>query len=429
MVNRERLEDRIMPYKMVLEGVSTMLELAEGILSETGIPSLVLGMQGLETTLQDCIEKAGEGLPIVGYHFSLPSEYLYAFDCVPICIEAVSFMLAALLPNGVEKYFDIINNYGHPYHTCSAQKAIMGMSLDNLIEFDAIITPTSPCDNTMASYSFFELKKKFPLIIADMPFLHDEENYSYFGNEIKDALIRVGGILDQDPEWSRMKKHIELENKVNQLQFDIFELKKAIPCPVENMYNGLSSAAQIFMAGRQENINFYQGNYEVSKKRLKAGVHHGGEEKIRTIWPYMLTYFSLEMSEWFDRHLGMSILFDVFNYSFSDNIDTHKDLDTLFHDMGKKAMNLPMVKQSSSFYYSFLEDMVHYAKEFSADAFIYTSSIACKQFGSVPQLLREALKEEVGIPMLTIDLDVADQRITGPEAFKEKVEFFINTLL
>ncbi|MGV9197896.1 MAG: 2-hydroxyacyl-CoA dehydratase [Promethearchaeia archaeon] len=429
MVNREELENRIIPYKMVLKGTSTMLELADRILSETGIPSLVIGLAELKKVLIDCIEKAGDGLPVVGYHFSLPSEYLYAFDCVPICIEAVSYMLSALLPNGVEKYFDRINAYGHPYHTCSAQKAIMGMTLDDLIQFDAIIAPTSPCDNTMASYPFFKLKKKFPIVIADMPFQHNDQSYKYYGNEIRKALEELGEIIGQEPDYKKMKKAIEIENKVNQVQLDIFDLKKAVPCPVENMYNGMSSAAQIFMAGRQENLNFFKGVLEVSKKRIKAGVHHAGEERIRTIWPYMLTYFSLDMCEWFDRELGLSILFDVFNYSFTENIETHNDLETLFHGMGKKAMNIPMVRQSSNFYYSFIEEMVQYAKDFSVDCFIYTSSIACKQFGSVPQILREALKEELGIPMLVIDLDVADKRVTHPDKFKEKVKLFVETLL
>ncbi|MFX1274617.1 MAG: 2-hydroxyacyl-CoA dehydratase [Promethearchaeota archaeon] len=429
MVNKIELENRIIPYKMLLRSTSTMLELADRILSDTAMPSLISGLKGLETTLQDVIERAGEGLPIVGYHFALPSEYLTAFDCVPICIESVSFMLASMLPEGgIHKYFDMITNYGHPYHSCSAQKGIMGMTLDDLIQFDAIITPTAPCDNTCASYPFFELQKKFPVVVIDMPFMHDEESFRYCGDEVRRGLEELGGILKQDPDYEKMKQYIRIENKVNNAMMEIFELKKAIPCPVDNMSNALSAAAQIFMAGRQEKIDFYNDVLESSKKRLKEGIHHGGEEKIRSIWPYMLTFFSLDMCEWFDRHLGMSILFDVFNYNFTESIELSNE-DKMFYGMGKKIMQFPMTRQSSQFYYPFLEECVQYAKEFSADCFIYTSSIACKQFGSIPQILREALKEEVGIPMLIIDLDVADPRITNAMKVKEKILTFTQTLL
>lgn len=429
MVNRTELENRLMPYKMLLKGVETMYELADTILPYEGIPSMILCFEGLISHYQDCIEKAAEGLPIVGHHFSYPTEFLYCFDCIPVCIESVSFMLSSLLPNTVEKYFDMINHFGHPYHTCSAQKGIMGMSLDDLTNFDVIVTATSPCDNTMASYPFFKLRKNYPLVVADMPFMQDELSHEYMGNELRRSLEEIGKTIGQEPDYKKLKKHIELENRVNQTMLDIFELKKAIPCPVSNIFNGFSSAAQIFLSGKQEKADFYEGVLEISKKRLKAGVHHGGEEKIRSIWPYMLVYFSMEFCEWLDRKLGLTVLFDVFNYVFTENVRTNKGLDAMFLDMAKKTMNVPMVKQSANFYQPFIEEMVELGRAFSADCFIYTSSIACKQFGSVPQLLKEAIKDELGIPMLQIDIDVADERITNLDTFKNKIQMFTQTLL
>ncbi len=97
--------------------------------------------------------------------------------------------------------------------------------------------------------------------------------------------------------------------------------------------------------------------------------------------------------------------------------------------MARKSMGWPMIKQSTEFYYPFLDDCIRMAKDFSADCFIYTQSIACKQFGGVPQLLREALMDEVGIPMLVIDFDVGDARITSAKAIKDKISMFVQTLL
>jgi len=428
IVNRIDLENRILPYKMLLEATSIMYQLAQEVVTYNVMPCLSIGLKNLESMLLDCVEKAGDGLPVIGYHFALPSEYLYAFDCVPVCLEAVSFMLSAMLPNGMEKYFDKINNYGHPFHTCSAQKASMGMTLDDLNKFDAIITPTAPCDNTIASYPFFERLKKFPIVVPDMPFMHDEDGYNYYSRELRISLEKLGEIIGQEPDYDKLKKHIKLENEINEIMLELFEIRKAIPCPVENLANAFGSAATIYLAGRQEKKDYYTELLEVSKRRLKDGAHHGGEEKVRTIWPYMITYFSLETLEYFDRQ-GLSILFDVFNYNYTPPIEINKDLDTMFYGMAKKGMLFPMNRQSSQFYYPFIEDCVRYAKEYSADCFIYTSSIACKQFGSVPQLLREALKDEVGIPMLSIDLDVADKRVTSANVIREKVDLFVQTLL
>ena len=428
MINSTNLENKIIPYKMLCEAVSTTQELVERILPDNGIPSLKLGLKYITDTLRDQIRKAGEGLPIIGHHFAFPTEYLYCFDCVPVCIEAVSYLLAALLPNGSEPYYDLITHWGHPFHTCTSQKGTMGLTLDGLFEFDAIITPTAPCDNTYASYPFFSYKEGIPIILPDLPFLKEEKSYQYYAEQIKLSLEGLGRIIGQEPDYNKLKKHIELENRVNNIQLEIFELKKAIPCPVENMFNVISAAAYIFLSGRPEKELFFNDMLKVAKHRYEHKQHHAGEEKIRSIWPYMVIFFDLALCEWLDRELGMSILFDIFNYNFADNIDT-SNLDSMLIGMAKKGMELPMVKQSAEFYYPFIEDCVRYAKEFSADCFIFTSHIGCKQFGSVPQILREALRDEVGIPMLLIDVDVGDARFASEEVIKEKIKMFSQTLL
>ena len=429
MVNRIEMENRIIPYKMLYEAISYTRGLVDGILPEHGIPSLNLGLGSIKSVMENFIKKAGEGLPIIGHHFSFPTEYLYCFDCVPVCIEATSYLLAALLPNGSEPYYDLITHWGHPFHTCTSQKGTMGMTLDDLFKFDAIITPTAPCDNTYASYPFFKYHKKIPLIAPDLPFLKAEKSYHYHAEQIRLGLEKIGSIINQEPDYQKLRRVLELENQSTNLQLEIFELKKANPCPVENMFNVMSAAAQIYLAGQEEKLEFYKSMVKIAKNRYKKKEHHAGEERIRSIWPYMIVFFDLGLCEWLDRSLGMSILFDIFNYNFADPINTKSDLETLFYGMAKKAMEAPMTKQSAEFYYPFIETCIQMAKDYSADCFIFTSHIGCRQFGSVPQILREALREEVGIPMLLVDLDVGDARFTSEKIIREKIKLFAQTLL
>lgn len=414
---------------MLYEAIKGTHGLVEGILPENGIPSLRIGLNYIKFVMQEFIEKAGEGLPIIGHHFSFPTEYLYCFDCVPVCIEATSYLLAALLPHGSEPFYDLITNWGHPFHTCTSQKGTMGMTLDDLFQFDAIITPTAPCDNTYASYPFFQFYKKIPLLAPDLPFLKEEKSYFYHGEQIKLSLEKLGEIIGQVPNYDRLRKVLELENRATTSQLELFELKRAIPSPVENMFNAMSAAAGIYLSGREEKLHFYNDMLDIAKMRYSKGEHYGGEEKIRSIWPYMIIFFDLALCEWADRELGMSILFDIFNYNFADPIETQSDIEAMFYGMAKKAMEAPMVKQSAEFYYPFIDDCVRLAKEYSADCFIFTSHIGCKQFGSVPQILREALRDEVGIPMLLIDVDVGDARFASEKVIRDKINMFAQTLL
>lgn len=415
---------------MLLEALDNTNDLVDTIFLDESLPSFKIGLKYLTARLEELVDKASEGLPIVGHHFAFQAEYLECFDLVPVCFEGCSYILSALLPDGVEKYYDLIENWGHPFHTCSSQKAIMGMSLDNLFKFDAIITPTAPCDNTYASYPFFQFHENVPMILPDLPFKHEEKSYKYYGQQIKKGLIELGEQIGQEPDWDKMRKAIALDNDIQEIQLDIFELKKAVPCPVENLFNAMSAGVSVFMPGTQMKKNFYAEMLEVAQSNYRRKRHHGGgEEKMRSIWPYMLIFFDLSLCEWLDREVGMSVLFDIFNYNFMDPVDTEGDLDTLFTGMGKKGMDFPMMRQSTDFYYSFLDDCVRLAKEYKADCFVFTAHIGCKQFGSVGQLLREALRDEVGIPLLIVDLDVGDKRMTSLKILKDKLNMFAQTLM
>ncbi len=429
-MNREQLENRVIPYKILLEALDNTKDLVDTIFPAKALPSFKIGLKYLVKTLEKQVERAGDGLPIIGHHFAFQAEYLECFDVVPVCVEGTSYILSALLPEGIEKYYDLVRNWGHPFHTCSSQKGIMGMSLDDLFRFDAIITPTAPCDNTYASYPFFKHQRNVPLILPDLPFKHEEKSYHYYGQQIKKGLNDLGTIIGQKPNWDKMKGAIELDDEIAKIELEIFELKKARPCPVENLFNAMSAGVSVFMAGTPEKKGFYSEMLEIIKSNYKRKRHHGGgEEKIRSIWPYMLIFFDLSLCEWLDRELGMSILFDIFNYNFTKPIDTKSDMDTMFFGMARKGMDFPMMKQSTDFYYSFLEDSVRLAKNYQADCFILTSHIGCKQFGSVGQVLREALRDEAGIPLLIVDLDVGDQRMTSLKILKDKINMFAQTLL
>ncbi len=429
MVNKLELEGRIIPFKILLECLETTGELVNRILPENEIPSLSSGLKNTSKVIKEYIEKAGEGWPIIGHHFAFQAEYLSCFDCIPVCLEGISFFLSALLPNGIEKYYDLMSNQGHPFHTCTSQKGVMGMGFDGIIKFDALITPPAPCDNTIGSYQVYRHLKETPLILPDMPFIRNSESYEYYAQQLKNKLYELGNVIDQEPNFEKLKSHIEIENRVNNKALEIFELKKAIPCPVENIFNAWGAGASLFLSGRKEKLSFYDDVLEVARMRYKEKKHHGGtEEKIRSIWPFMVVFFSLDLCEWLDRHLGMSILFDIFNYNFTDSIDTSNE-DKMFLGMAKRGMNYPMMKQSIDFYDPLIEDCVNLAKLYNADCFIFTAHIGCKQFGSFGQLLREALRDEVGIPLLIIDLDVGDQRMTSLNHIKNKIKMFSQTLL
>jgi benzoyl-CoA reductase subunit B len=427
---------KIIPYEMLHESICTTQELVEKGPATDELLVLKSFLRNIRAVVERYIEGAEEGLPIIGHHFAWPTEIFYCYDFVPVVFEGIPYILSALLPEGSEPYYDIADGFGHPYHTCTSQKGTMGMVIDGLFDFDVISSPTSPCDNTFASYPVIHQLyqkhsgTKVPFIIADMPYYRNDRSYDYYGEELGIVVEEVGKAIGQEPDYKKLAEAIEHNNDVLKYIAEINELKKVKPCPIESIFCPLMTAVLAFIPGQPERAAFFKDVLDIAKKRAKNGERaQPGEERVRSVWPYMSIFFDIGFCEWLDRELGLSMLFDIFNYLFFDQIDTTKGPEHIFEGLARQSMNYPMVRQSATFCDDLLDDFVYLSKEYDADCAIFTAHIGCKQSVSVIQLLREALRDEVGIPMLSIDLDIGDARYTSIQSIKKEITNFVNTLL
>ncbi len=421
----------IRPLEILDEAVDNTRHLVLGSIPDQEMKVFRSFLNSLNSILKNDITKARQGMPLIGTHFAFPSEIFYGFDCVPLCLEALSYLPSALLTEGCEPFYDLANSYGHPYHTCSAQKGTIGMALKpDFFGLDVVAVPTAPCDNTMASYTFFSEVKKVPTAVADMPAYHNPRGYGYFANELKNLVKNVGRIINQEPNFDGIRKAVGHSSKAIEYLAEINDLRAAVPCPVESILNPLGSCAQNFFAGRPEKENFYRDVRDIAKERVKKREGPPGvDEKIRAFFPYMSVFFDVGLCEWMDRQLGMVNVSDLFNYFFFDPIPPTATNDQIFDGLAKQSMEYPMTRQSSGFVDFFLEDSVFLAKKFKADCAIFSVHIGCKQSVSVVQMIRETLRDEVGIPMLTLELDIGDKRMTSAETIQKKIEEFVKTLL
>ncbi len=422
------------PLEELHESSITMQGLLEGGIASQELVVLNAFIRGLSTTLEDKIEKLRNGSPLLGTHFAFPSEIFAVFDVVPICFESLSYIKSAMFAEGTEKYYDKATAWGHPYHTCSSQKGVMGMALErDYLDIDLIAIPTAPCDNTVASYQWFSEVKDIPLFVADMPYYHDERGVNYYAGELKRMIEDLGEFLGQEPDYKRLKQAISYSSNAIKYQGEINDLRAAKPCPVESMFNPVGACVQNFFAGREEKEIFYREVLEDAKKKVTNGQFAGGgglaEEKIRSYWPYMSIFFEIELCEWLERDLGMSIVSDVFNHFFFDPIPANASIDEMVRGLALQSMEYPMIRQGETFANLFLEDSLFLAQKFQAECAIFTAHIGCKQSLSVIELIREALREELGIPMLTLELDIGDKRMTSIETIKKKISEFTQTLM
>jgi len=433
MIDEKYLNDtsKVVPLKMLVEVAERGLALLDQVDGEVEDDYTVLKyyVDALVPYIKDCVEKEEAGWPVVGHHFAFPAEILYYFDVVPICVEAMSYAFAIIAQHGIESYIDSMDAYGTPFHTCSAQKGVLGMSLEKLFKFDLLATPSGPCDNTIASYPVFQyLQEQQKVKVLDVPYYRDERSLDYFTGEITNFVAELSDFFGQEPNEEKFKKAIEFENKNITLIREFNELKKAVPCPVGSTVTLLNATINVGLAARQERATYYEKLIQYATKNYKEGIKPTGEEKIRSIWPNMCIYYQTNYARFLDKRRGVTILFDVFNYNFHDPINLNKDIDDIYKQLALQCLNYPMARQAAGYANQMIEDTVFLSREYKADCAIFTNHLSCKSLQPIVQLLREALREELGIPLLSIDIDVGDKRVSPFRTIKKEVDTFLKTL-
>jgi benzoyl-CoA reductase/2-hydroxyglutaryl-CoA dehydratase subunit BcrC/BadD/HgdB len=421
---------RIKPYIILYDTMRLTLDLVERVVPDDEQVALRSFLRNALKVFERTIEGAEEGKPVAGLHFAFAGEILYAFDVVPFIIEAVPYLMASLMPDGAEYFYDRITAFGLPYHSCTSQKGIMGMMLDGLVDLDFIVCPTAPCDNTVSLYQFFMNRAKIPLLVTDLPPTKTERSYEYFAGELMRQMNDIRALINQEPDFEKFKGAIENSREAHKYLIEINEMRRKIPSPIESIVAPIITATTILLPGTPEKTQIFKDIRDLMQRRIKHGEARNGFERFRSIWPNIAFFFDMGFYEWMDREIGMSFLMDCTNNYYFEPIDpAGKGFEEVFYELAQQVTNAPMTRQSLHFLDTIIEDALWAAKTYQADCAIFTAHLGCKQVASAIQLVREALRDQLGIPMLALECDIGDKRFTSVDAIKHEVEEFVKTLL
>lgn len=431
-VNNKKAPKKIGPLEYLAQAGSITRDLVRGAIPEHELRVFRTFLDHFCSVIDQKIDQLQGGALLLGTHFAFPAEVFSCFESiVPVCMETLSYATAAFFTSGCEEHYDRAIAFGHPYHTCTSQKGVIGMSLKkDFFDVDVVAIPSAPCDNTMVSYQYFSEVESVPVVVADMPYYHDERGYAYFANELRKMIDALSKFTNETPDFENLRKAVRHSSDAVRHLSAINDLRQLSPCPVEGMFNPIGACVQNFFAGQPEKALFYKDVLDFSRERARDGAGPGdAEEKIRSVWPYMSIFFDVSIYEWMDRELGMSNVADAFNYFFFDPIDPDAPDDEIIEGLARQSMEYPMTRQSESFCDNFLDDAVFLCKKFKADCAVFSSHIGCKQSVSLIQMIRDVLQDELDIPMLTIELDIGDKRMTSAGAIKKMIKDFYETLL
>ena len=374
-----------------------------------------------------------EGKKVIIVPFNFPPELIHAFDNLyPITSEFLSTLGVLGLEGQGERYWDMAMGLGLPDYLCSSNTIELGSILGSEDFRPHAIVSAAPggCDVNAKIHEFVSNYLGIPQFILEKPVddsSRGREQYSKYYRKLVADLEEFSG---EELTEEKLRRVAEKANECTELCLELWDLHKAVPCPVPNIFSLFTYGVRFAMWGTDEAVRTLQNMVDVAKERLQEKAYPAEKEVARCMWVYTSYYFDVaNFFNWMEES-GFTHLGDGLDLFFPQHVDT-TDRDSIIEGIAEAAWNMPMTRQvgGESMSVSWMEDVIYACRELGANCAIFCGHHSCKQTWSVAAILRNELMKRTGIPMLILQGDAWIKRMTPMSVIQGEIDEFIRNVV
>jgi hypothetical protein len=386
---------------------------------------------GISTMIDRLFAYQDAGHPFVWYNLGFNSELIWAFENVyPLTIETLG-VLNNLLGNPRHSlgFIDAAQAAGVPEDCCSADKLAVGAMLQGLYPSPACcVAINTPCDSQVMGTQVMAELSGAPMFVVDVPAYHDDSTIRHVAAQLAELVPFLERHTRRRLDIDRLRRACELSNHTTEAIWEWLEWRKHVPLTQSSKLVSFTLVLQIVFTGTQEGVDVARALCREARERTQRRERHF-EERVRAVWYQDPIWTDLQIYDWFERELGLTIPIDVFGYYAQEGLIDTTSLSTMLYGLARKLCNChPMARQFRSDIGVYLRDFLHLHEAWSADCGIFAGHIACKHAWGGIGLFREACRR-ADIPLLVFEFDMFDPRITPYEDIYFQVDRFVSEIV
>jgi benzoyl-CoA reductase/2-hydroxyglutaryl-CoA dehydratase subunit BcrC/BadD/HgdB len=394
-------------------------------------PASVAFIKMLSQWISEARNASRTGKKVFLLPFNFPSELIHAFDsATPLTSEVLS-TLAAAAGQG-EQYWDMAMGLGLPDHLCSANTIELGSMLGTEDFKPQAIISAAPggCDVNAKIHEFVAHHLGIPQFFLPKPPDDSGRGRKQYGLYMHNLIAELEKFLGEEMTEAKLRRVLEKANRCTELYYELWDLHKAVPCPVPNLFSLFMYGTRFTMWGTDAAVKTLETMVKVCKERLAKKSYPAEKEVARCLWAYTSYYFDfLGFFNWMEDR-GYTHLGDGLDLCFPQLVDT-SSRDSMIEGLAEAAWNMPMTRQvgAESMSRSWTEDVIYAARELKADCVIYCGHHSCKQTWSVVSILRSELTRRTGLPLLILKGDSWMKRMTPMSVIQQEIDEFIRNVV
>lgn len=390
-------------------------------------------MKMLAGWLEEAKRAPEEGKKTILIPFCFSPEIVHSFNnSFPITSEILSSLGVIALEGQGERYYDMALGIGLPDHICSSNAIEVGSMIGSTdFQPQAIISAAvGSCDINAKTHEIVSNYHGIPQFILEKPVDNSSRGREQYQKNFNRLVSELEEFLGEELTEDKLRKTSEKMNRCTEQFMELWELHKAVPHPVPNIFALYTYADRFSMWGTDEGVDAMKTLVDVSKRRLREGAYPAEREVARCVLTYTSYYFDLAgMFNWMEEQ-GYTYLTDGLGFLFPQPVDT-SSRESMLYGFAEEAWNMPMTRQvgAESMSMGWTEDAVWACRELNADCAIYSGHHSCKQTWSVSSILRTELMDRIGVPMLILQGDSWLKRTTPMSVIQHQIDEFIKNVV
>jgi benzoyl-CoA reductase/2-hydroxyglutaryl-CoA dehydratase subunit BcrC/BadD/HgdB len=227
-------------------------------------------------------------------------------------------------------------------------------------------------------------------------------------------------------DWDRMREAIGYSNQALKYIHKLTDLRKNVPSPLAAWDILAYREAIVCLLGTPELADWLRRRYEFASRLLEKGERERRqEEKIRLVWVGNPPNTTPQILDWLEAEYGAVVVAFMWSEYHTVAIDNGGDISKMLEGLASRCMNYPMGRHGRMPVDYFVEEVVKMADDYKADALVFAGHTGCKWNWASALLVKDIVRDRLGIPILSYEFDSIDPRFLPEEGVRAKFsEFF-----
>ncbi len=375
-------------------------------------------------------QEPGSGRKIAWITSGGPVEPLIAMDVIPVYPENHGAMIGAakmgsalLTQSDAMGYSRDLCTYARADIACASSG---GGPIGGLPRPDMLICCNNICGTVVKWYEIQARHFGVPLFIFDTPFCHSEfsiEARQYVRRQVDDYIVFLERVCGRPLDRERMAEVGRLSLEGQRLWQSVLETATHRPAPLSAFDAFFHLALIVTLRGTPIVVAYYRELLAEMQARMAAGIGAVAHEEFRLLWDNLPIWFRTKwFSQTFAAH-GACLVADTYTTAWCGSlkyIDENDFLGTLAEGYSRIYLNIGIDQMAEQ-----VEGMI---ARYQIDGLVMHSNRSCKPYSFGQYDIARMVRERRGIPVLTIEADMLDERSFAEAGTATRIEAFMELL-